>query len=303
MADQAATKEESPSKRVCVRGGKARTKPTFKLVGHLSKEPRLAGKVCLVSGGNRGFGQAIAIRFAEQGARVVAFSRSGCDETMKLIAQIEGLENPEDVSFNFKCDISDEEAIANLVKATAEKFGTEEIHVLVNNAAFFVFHSVEHASAADWDKTCSVNIKGHALVTKGCLPGMKKAGEGSIIFQGSISSFLGQPDCATYSTTKGAMLQMARNCAYDFAKYNIRVNTVCAGTIETPISKTERADHGWTYEEWEALKTKDVMMRRVGHVREVANATLFYASDEASYCTGGHLMVDGGQTACTVMTD
>jgi len=275
-------------------------RPTFKLVQHLSKEPRLAGKVCLVSGGNRGFGQAIAIRFAEEGAKVVVFSRGGCDETIKLISQIEGLGNVDDVALSCKCDISDEDAIAAMVKATTDKFG-EAIHVLVNNAAFFVFHSVEHATAADWDKSCSVNIKGHALVTKGCLPAMKKAGGGSIVFQGSISSFLGQPDCATYSTVKGAIVQMARNCAYDFAKYNIRVNSICAGTIETPISKTERAEHGWTYEEWEALKIKDVMMGRVGDVREIANATLFYASDESSYCTGGHLMVDGGQTACTVM--
>ena len=81
------------------------------------------------------------------------------------------------------------------------------------------------------------------------------------------------------------------------------MNSVCAGTIETPISATEREAHGWTYDEWEALKIKDVMLRRVGHVREVANATLFYACSESTYCTGSHLMVDGGQTACTVMDD
>jgi len=123
----------------------------------------------------------------------------------------------------------------------------------------------------------------------------------SIVWQGSISSFLAQPDCATYSTMKGAIVQMARNCAYDFAKYGIRSNSVCAGTIETPISEKERKDHNWTYEEWEKLKVKDVMMKRIGWVREVANATLFFASDESSYCTATHLMVDGGQTPCTVM--
>ena len=100
-----------------------------------------------------------------------------------------------------------------------------------------------------------------------------------------------------------AILQMAKNCAYDLAKYNIRVNTVCAGTVETPISQVERESHGWTFEEWEKLKVKDVILRRVGNTREVANATLFYASSESSYCTGGFLMVDGGQTSCTVMAD
>ena len=84
-------------------------------------------------------------------------------------------------------------------------------------------------------------------------------------------------------------------------KYNIRVNSVCAGTIETPISAEERKAHGWTYEEWEALKVKDVMLGRVGNTREIANATLFFAGSESSYCTATHLMVDGGQTPCTVM--
>jgi gluconate 5-dehydrogenase/3-oxoacyl-[acyl-carrier protein] reductase len=145
-----------------------------------------------------------------------------------------------------------------------------------------------------------VNIKGHALLTKAVLPFMKRAGGGSIVWQGSISSFLAQPDCATYATMKGAIVQLARNCAYDFAKYNIRSNSICAGTIETPISAVERSEHGWTFEEWEALKVKDVIMGRVGHVREIANATLFFACHESSYCTGTHLMVDGGQTFNTV---
>jgi len=187
-----------------------------------------------------------------------------------------------------------------MVKDCEKKFG-DKIHVLVNNAALFIFQSVETASVEDWDQTAATNIKGHALVTKHCLPGFKKAGGGSIIFQGSISSYLGQPNCTTYATVKGAIVQMARNCAYDFAKYNIRVNSVCAGTIETPISATERKEHGWTYAEWEKQKIQDVMLGRVGHVREIANATLFFASDESSYCTGSDLMVDGGQTSCTVM--
>jgi NAD(P)-dependent dehydrogenase (short-subunit alcohol dehydrogenase family) len=85
------------------------------------------------------------------------------------------------------------------------------------------------------------------------------------------------------------------------AKYNIRSNTVCAGTVETPISQEERKAHNWTYEEWQKLKVKDVMMGRVGCTREIADATLFFACDESSYCTAAHLMVDGGQTPCTTM--
>jgi 3alpha(or 20beta)-hydroxysteroid dehydrogenase len=197
-------------------------------------------------------------------------------------------------------DIASEADCETVVRETTATFGPH-IHILINNAATFIFKSVEEATADDWDKSAAVNIKGHALLTKAILPAMKAAGSGSIVFQGSISSFLAQPNCATYASMKGAIVQLARNCAYDFAKYNIRSNSVCAGTIETPISEIERRDQGWTYEEWESSKTKDVMMRRVGHVREIANATLFFACDESSYCTGTHLMVDGGQTYNTVM--
>ena len=276
-------------------------------LGRLSKEPRLSGKVAVVTGASRGFGQAIAIRFAEEGAKVVLCSRSGCDKTVDLISDIEGVNSVDDVTLNVRCDISDEDSVKSMFSDTEKKFGPA-VHILVNNAAAFVFHSVETASVADWQQSCATNIVGNAIMTKHCIPLLKKGAAectagASVVFQGSISSFLAQPNCATYSVTKAAIVQMAKNSAYDLAKYNIRVNAVCAGTVETPISQTERDAHGWTFEEWESMKVKDVMMKRVGNVREVANATLFYASNESSYCTGGCLMVDGGQTSCTVMDD
>eukprot|EP00301_Raphidiophrys_heterophryoidea_P026465 c9147_g1_i1.p1 GENE.c9147_g1_i1~~c9147_g1_i1.p1 ORF type:complete len:243 (-),score=66.36 c9147_g1_i1:59-733(-) len=204
----------------------------MELVGHMSKEPRLAGKICIVSGANRGFGQAIAVRFVEEGAKVVCFSRGGCTETLEMIGTIKGLEGDvSNIAINLNCDISSEKSVIEMVTATIAKFGPR-IDVLVNNAALFVFESVETATAEDWDNTCAVNIKGHALVTKHVLPHMKQPantsvpmrgnGAASIVFQGSISSFVAQPNCTTYSTVKAGIVQMARNCAYDFAKYNIR---------------------------------------------------------------------------------
>jgi len=277
-----------------------RTRQYFKSLGRLSREPRLPGKVAVISGASRGFGQAIAVRFVEEGAKVVLLSRSPCDDTMKEIAAIDGVKHVEQHAFWCKADIASEADIKVAVAQFTAHFG-DIVHVLINNAACFIFHSVENASAEDWDRSAAVNIRGHALLTKHLLPHMKKANGASIVFQGSISSFLAQPDCATYSTMKGAIVQMARNCAYDFAKYRIRVNSICAGTIDTPILTEERKAHGWDFATHQKLKTKDVMLGRIGHVREVANATLFFASDESSYCTGTHLMVDGGQTPCTVM--
>jgi len=278
--------------------GKPRSYPPL---GRLSREPRLQGKIAVVTGASRGFGAAIALRFAEEGARVACVDILDCNDTLKQIAAIQGIGDVAKAAMYVKCDIAEETQIRAMVAAVVKQFST--ISILVNNAALFLFKSVEEASAEDWDRTCAVNIRGSALVTKHVIPVMRAAGGGAIVFQGSISSFLAQPNCATYSITKAAMVQMAKNSALDLAKYNIRVNSVCAGTIETPISKVERAEHGWTYEQWEAQKVKDVILGRVGHPREVANATLFYASEESSYCTGGHLMVDGGQTWCTIMPE
>lgn len=189
-------------------------KPTFPNFGRMSKEPRLAGKVCVISGASRGFGQAIAVRFVEEGGKVVLLARSSMDETYGLIKQIEGVPAVEDVAIHVAADISSEEDCAKVTDAVKAKWG-DKIHVLVNNAALFVFKSVEDATAEDWDRSASVNIKGHALLTKAVLPLMKNAGGGSIVWQGSISAFLAQPGCATYSAMKSAICQLSRNCAYD----------------------------------------------------------------------------------------
>jgi len=230
---------------------------------------------------------------------VVLISRTSCADTFELLAKIEGVKNASDVALWCKADLASESDIKSVVRETTAKFG-DTVHVLINNAALFIFKSVEEATADDWARSAQVNITGHALLIREFLPSLKRANGASIVFQGSISSFLAQPNCATYSTMKGAICQLARNCAYDLAKYRIRVNTVCAGTIETPISEEERRAHGWSFAEWQRLKTQDVMLGRVGDVREVANATLFLASDESSYTTAADLLVDGGQVPCTV---
>ena len=303
----------------------------------MSKAPRLKDKVAIITGASRGIGQAIAIKFVQEGSRVVLLDVADCNETLSIIRQIRGRNNnnnnnevvaennDDNVAMYIKCDISDETQVQNAIRRAMERqqqhgngTGKPRIDVLVNNACCFVFENVEDATVDDWMKSMKVNILGHALVTKHCLPYMKHhapssstsssesspkealLGSGpSIIFQGSISSFIGQPNCATYATMKGAILQMARNCAYDLAKYNIRVNTICAGTIETPISQIERTEHNWTYEQWSKLKTQTTLLQRVGTPMEVANVAVFLAnSNESSYITGTHIMVDGGALSC-----
>ena len=142
-------------------------------LGRLSKEPRLAGKVAIITGASRGFGQAIAVRFVEEGAKVVLCSRSGCDKTVEIIKDIAGIICIDDLILNVCCDISNEDSVKSMVGQIETKFGSAA-HILVNNAAAFVFHSVETASAGDWEQSCATNIVGNAMMTKHCLPLLKK---------------------------------------------------------------------------------------------------------------------------------
>jgi NAD(P)-dependent dehydrogenase (short-subunit alcohol dehydrogenase family) len=126
---------------------------------------------------------------------------------------------------------------------------------------------------------------------------MKQSGGGAIVNLGSISSFIAQPSFITYSATKAAIVQMTRNMALDLAPFNIRVNCVCPGTIMTRATENHMALVGMSKEDFIAAEAPKHLLNRVGDPREVAYPILFLASDEASFITGTHLMVDGGYTA------
>ena len=161
--------------------------------------------------------------------------------------------------------------------------------------AVFVLKGID-ATPEDWRVSVDVNIIGTALVTKHVAEQMKKNG-GAIVNLASISSFVAQPNFITYSATKGAILQMTRNMAIDLAPYQIRVNAVCPGTILTPAAERYMAQHRMTLDQLNATEGAKTFLKRIGQPREVANAILFLASDEASYITGASLLVDGGYTA------
>src|SRR5690606_17612449 len=170
------------------------------------------------------------------------------------------------------------------------------VDVLVNNAAVFVLKGVE-ASPEDWQRSLSVNVVGTALCTRYAAEEMKKRGGGAIVNLSSISGFVAQPHFLTYSATKAAILQMTRNTALDLAPFNIRVNAVCPGTILTQASYKHMERVGQSFEEWNAEQSASQLLGRVGQPREVAYPVVFLASDEASFITGTHLMVDGGYVA------
>jgi NAD(P)-dependent dehydrogenase (short-subunit alcohol dehydrogenase family) len=252
---------------------------------------RLAGKVAIVTGVGAGIGEAIAVRFAEEGARLVLndIHEASGRRTLECV-QARGGE-----AMLVTADVSSEDGARAIANGAVAAFRGADI--LVNNAADFTQKSVEMADPADWQKVLGVNVIGTALVSKHAIPLMKARGGGSIVNIASMSGLIAQPDFATYNTSKGAVLTMTKCMALDLAPYKIRANSICPGCILTSASHREIERLGLTFEQWRDMVAPKHMLNRLGEPREVANAALFLASEEASFITATQLLVDGGYTA------
>eukprot|EP01102_Stenamoeba_stenopodia_P017586 TRINITY_DN632_c0_g1_i4.p1 TRINITY_DN632_c0_g1~~TRINITY_DN632_c0_g1_i4.p1 ORF type:complete len:276 (-),score=89.27 TRINITY_DN632_c0_g1_i4:68-841(-) len=253
---------------------------------------RVQDKVALVTGAGGAIGRTIAKTLANEGAKVVVIDVN-VEEGEKTMAEIEQ-QHPGNSIFR-KLNVSDEAAIQTLVKEVVEKWST--IDVLVNNAAAFVFGTIEEATADDWDRVLTVNVKGYALMAKHTIPIMKAKKSGSVVNLGSISSFIAQPSFTPYNTSKGAIVQLTRCMAMDYGESWIRVNAVCPGPIDTPATSAHAQKLGVTKEALVEKELKGLFLKRMGTTQDVANAVLFLASEESSFITGQTLTVDGGYLA------
>ncbi|HEV3167636.1 MAG TPA: glucose 1-dehydrogenase [Isosphaeraceae bacterium] len=253
---------------------------------------RLQGKVAVITGGGSGIGRATAELFAEEGAAVVIAERN-TETGQEVAAQITKKGGR---AHAIATDVASEESVQQMVAQALKTFGA--IHILINNAAVFVLRGLE-ATVAEWRESLDVNVIGAALVAKHVAPEIARAGGGSIVNLGSISSFIAQPHFMTYNATKAAMMAFTRCMALDLAADKIRVNTICPGTVWTPAVERVTRELGMDREaankneHWGGAS----LLKRIAEPREIAFAMLFLASDEASYVTGAHLLVDGGFTA------
>ena len=251
---------------------------------------RLKGKNAIVTGSGAGIGRATAIRFSEEGARVMVaeLDEASGTQTVEAIRRAGG-----DARFH-RTDVSDSGEVERMVEAAAAEIGP--LNVLVNNAAAFVFGRIEEVSADDWAKVLGVNVLGYANTVRAVLPRMREAGGGAIVNVASMSGFIAQPEFVPYNTSKGGVMQLTRCLAMDLANDRIRVNGVCPGPIYTQASERHMDFLGIDREEGRRLFGQDTLLKRMGEPLEIANGILFLASDEASFITGAHLVIDGGAT-------
>jgi dihydroanticapsin dehydrogenase len=253
----------------------------------VSASGRLAGKGAIVTGGAQGIGRGIVEVYAEAGARVAILDWDA--DTGRATADELGVRFVE-------ADVADESSVERAVAQAVEELGA--LHVLVNNAAIFVLKGIE-ATVEDWQRILAVNVIGPALVSKHAVPHIRRAGGGAIVNVGSVSSFIAQKGMLTYNATKAAIAEMTRCMALDLVDDGIRVNAVCPGAVWSAQVQRMAAERGITREE-AALDPNlgaAQIMKRIADPREIGYAALFLASDEASFMTGAHVMVDGGWTA------
>ena len=251
---------------------------------------RLRGMNAIITGAGVGIGRATALRFAEEGAKVMVaeLDEASGRETAEEIRQAGG-----EARFH-QTDVADNAAVERMVEAAVAGFGP--VNVLVNNAAAFVFGRVEEVSAEDWAKVLGVNILGYTHTVRAVLPHMREVGGGAIVNVASVSGFVAQPDFVPYNTSKGGVMQLTRCLAMDLAADNIRVNGVCPGPIYTRASERHMDFLGIDHDEGRRLFGEETLLKRMGEPVEIANGILFLASDEASFITGAHLVIDGGAT-------
>ena len=251
----------------------------------------MQGRVVLVTGAGSGIGEAVCVRMAREGAEVVVTSRSqaGVRRTAALVDEVGGRVPMAEV-----LDVREREAAERVASQAGERFG--RIDVVCNNAGVELSRApaIDEVTDEEWDLIMGVNVRGTFLVTRASLPYMPDGG--AIVNVGSINSFAAWPNDVPYTTSKGAVLQFTRALALDLAARRIRVNCVCPGIIDTPLTRAFVAaadDPAAAVAEYEAAAP----LGRMGTPEEVANCVLFLASEEAAFVTGTALLVDGGTLA------
>jgi len=255
-----------------------------------SRSGRLEGKVAVITGAADGIGRAAAVLFAREGAKLVLadINKKGLKETEGLVQKEKG------IVISKPTDVSKESDIQALMDLALKTYG--QIDILCNNAGITgEFIGIEQEDAADWQKVYAVNTLGAVLAVKHAARHMQERKSGAIVNTASVAGIRSGAGTNAYSASKAAVINFTQTAACDLGGYNIRVNAVCPGLIETGMTRPI-FDMARERGKVEKLGSR-CELRRYGRPEEVAQAILFLASDDASYITGQALPVDGGNTA------
>ncbi len=246
---------------------------------------RLQNKVAIITGAGQGIGAVTACRMAEEGARVVLAARrlNLLDEVVARIAAAGG------TAMACSCDVSDEEAVRQLVATTVQAYG--KLDIVVNNAVLMVPGMLANHSTKAWHQNFRVSLDGAMFLMRESFTQLR-ANRGAVVNVASVCGLLGSVGTAGYSAAKAGMIALSRNAAIEWGKQGVRVNTVIPGVFLTPPTLGLMPDAAA-----QEATAKSLPLGRIGDPVECANAILFLASDEASYITGAELVVDGGRTA------
>ncbi|MGQ9788985.1 MAG: SDR family NAD(P)-dependent oxidoreductase, partial [Candidatus Hadarchaeaceae archaeon] len=248
---------------------------------------RLEGKVALITGASRGIGRVEAILFAKEGASVIVADVL-TKEGEKVVEEIKATGGKAEFT---KLDVTIPEEWQRVVDEVIKKHG--KVDILVNNAGILISKTTEELTPEDWNRILDVNVKGTFWGCKYILPAMKKANRGSIINTSSIAGIVAFPEPEpAYDTSKGAVRMLTKAVAVNYAKYNIRVNSLHPGNTRTEMNEPWLKDP-----EKAKILTEPALLKRVAEPIEIAYGALFLASDESSFITGAELVVDGGYTA------
>jgi NAD(P)-dependent dehydrogenase (short-subunit alcohol dehydrogenase family) len=246
---------------------------------------RLAGKTCVITGAGSGIGQATALLFAREGARVCVADLD-LDAAQSTCSMADGAGE----LWAAQVDVTNEASVAELFARAPG----EGIDVLFNNAGIPGVGTVETTPLELWERVFSVNVRGVFLCSKHAVPLMKKKGGGSIINMSSTIAEIGLANRASYAASKGAVLAFTRSIQVDLAPANIRVNALLPGTIGTPFVERYLRESYPSREAGLAEIRKRQLGGDLGKPEDVAWAALFLASDESRFCMGSGLFVDGG---------